>query len=120
MRRFSTYFQQFTHFQRNARLYLLSNALSGMTTGIFLVLYNLYLTSLGYNADFVGATLFAVTIGASVTIFPAGFCVDRWSGKWIGGEAGRTYAALVTLAACGPFWPSVISNSTGSPSCRLL
>src|SRR5581483_9061462 len=30
------------------------------------------------------------------------------------------YAALVTFAACGPFWPSVISNSTWSPSCRLL
>jgi hypothetical protein len=26
--------------------------------------------------------------------------------------AGQRYAALVTFAACGPFWPSVISNST--------
>lgn len=75
--------RQFGRFQRNARLYLLSNALSGMTTGIFLVLYNLYLTSLGYQADFVGATLFVGTIGAGLAIFPAGLCVDRWSGKWI-------------------------------------
>jgi hypothetical protein len=29
-------------------------------------------------------------------------------------------ALFVTFAACGPFWPSVISNSTVSPSCRLL
>lgn len=77
------YLRQFGQFQRNARLYLLSNALSGMTTGIFLVLYNLYLTSLGYKADFVGATLFVGTIGAGVAIFPAGICVDRWSGKWL-------------------------------------
>jgi predicted MFS family arabinose efflux permease len=77
------YFRQFARFQRNARLYLLSNALSGMTTGIFLVLYTLYLTSLGYKADFVGATLFVGTIGAGAAIFPAGLCVDRWSGKWI-------------------------------------
>lgn len=73
--------QRYTRFQRNARLYLLSNALSGMTTGIFLVLYNLYLTSLGYHADFVGAVLFVGTIGAALAIFPAGVCIDRWSGK---------------------------------------
>jgi len=29
-------------------------------------------------------------------------------------------ALLLTLAACGPFWPSLISNSTVSPSWRLL
>lgn len=83
MQRVLEYFRQFGRFQRNARLYLLSNALSGMTTGIFLVLYTLYLTSLGYKADFVGATLFVGTLGAGAAIFPAGLCVDRWSGKWI-------------------------------------
>jgi MFS family permease len=83
MRRILNYFRQFARFRRNARLYLLSNALSGMTLGIFLVLYNLYLTSLGYRADFVGAVLFSGTIGAGLAIFPAGLCVDRWSGKWI-------------------------------------
>ncbi len=83
MQRLFAYFRQFGHFQRNARLYLWSNALSGVTLGIFLVLYNLYLTALGFNADFVGATLFAGTLGAALAIFPAGFCIDRWSGKWI-------------------------------------
>ncbi len=39
-----------------------------------------------------------------------------------GGESSwaASQALLVTLAACGPFWPSLISNSTVSPSCRLL
>jgi predicted MFS family arabinose efflux permease len=74
-------FRQSGRFQRNARLYLLSNALGGVTTGIFLVLYTLYLTALGYDANLVGATLFVGTIGAGVTIFPAGLCVDRWSSK---------------------------------------
>jgi len=83
MQRGIEYLRQFGRFQRNARLYLLSNALSGMTTGIFLVLYNLYLTSLGYKADFVGAILFVGTIGAGLAIFPAGVCIDRWSGKGI-------------------------------------
>jgi MFS family permease len=77
------YVQQFRRFQRNARLYLINNVLSGVTTGILLVLYNLYLTSLGYHADFIGAVLFAGTIGAGLAIFPAGACVDRFSGKSI-------------------------------------
>src|SRR6266446_8469242 len=77
------YVQQFRRFQRNARLYLINNVLSGVTTGILLVLYNLYLASLGYHADFIGAILFAGTIGAGLAIFPAGACVDRFSGKSI-------------------------------------
>lgn len=81
MRLLTEYAQQFKRFQRNARLYLISNALSGVTTGILLILYNLYLVSLGYHTDFVGAVLFAGTIGAGLAIFPAGVCVDRFSGK---------------------------------------
>ena len=53
MRLLLNYLQQFGHFQRNARLYLLNNALSGVTTGILLVLYNLYLMA-AYIAHFPG------------------------------------------------------------------
>ena len=81
MRQLINYVQQFGYFQRNARLYLISNALSGVTTGILLVLYNLYLLSLGYGADFIGLVLFVGTIGAGIAIFPAGICIDRFGGK---------------------------------------
>ena len=77
------YIRIFGRFQRNARLYLISNALSGVTVGIILVLYNLYLVSLGYGADFIGLVLFAGTIGAGMAIFPAGMCFDRFGGKAI-------------------------------------
>ena len=77
------YARRLGRFQRNARLYLINNALSGVTAGIVLVLYNLYLYSLGYHTDFVGFVLFAVTIGGGIAIFPAGICVDRFSGKAI-------------------------------------
>jgi MFS family permease len=77
------YFREFGRFQRNARLYLISNALSGVTLGIILVLYNLYLTSLGYGPDFVGLLLFILSVGVGIAIFPAGFCVDRFGGKAI-------------------------------------
>src|SRR6266705_6861490 len=81
MHLFVEYARRYAHFQRNARLYLISNALSGVTTGILLVLYNLYLASLGYGTDFICLVLFVGTIGAGVAIFPAGICIDRFGGK---------------------------------------
>lgn len=77
------YIEHFTRFQRNARLFLINNVLTGFTAGILLVLYNLYLVSLGYHADFVGIVLFIGTLGAGLAIFPAGACIDRFSGKII-------------------------------------
>src|SRR5579864_3091238 len=78
---FADFARQFARFQRNARLYLINNVLSGVTTGVVLVLYNLYLVSLGYGTDFVGLVLFAGTIGAGITIFPAGYIIDRIHAK---------------------------------------
>lgn len=80
---FTYYIQQFGRFQRNARLYLISNALSGITFGIIQVLYNLYLVALGYHTDFIGLLLFVGTIGGGLAIFPAGLCIDRVGGKVI-------------------------------------
>ncbi|GCE27149.1 hypothetical protein KDA_26330 [Dictyobacter alpinus] len=64
-------------------MYLISNALSGITIGILQVLYNLYLIALGYRTDFIGLVLFIGTIGGGLAIFPAGLCVDRFGGKAI-------------------------------------
>ena len=75
--------RQFGRFQRNARLYLVSNTLSGVSVGILLVLYNLYLVALGYGTDFIGVLLLVGTLGAGLAIFPAGWCVDRFGGKAI-------------------------------------
>ena len=80
---FFHYVRQFGRFQRNARLYLINTVLSGVTLGIILVLYNLYLISLGYGTDFIGLVFFVTTAGAAIAIFPAGICVDRYSNKAI-------------------------------------
>jgi MFS family permease len=80
---FVEYVRQFARFQRNARLFLICSALSSVTTGIILVLYNLYLGALGYGTDFIGLALFVVALGAGLMIFPAGLCVDRLSGRSI-------------------------------------
>ena len=77
------YVKEFGRFQRNARLYLISIALSYAPVGIIVVLYNLYLSALGYKADFIGLVLFMGAVGVGVAIFPAGICIDRFGGKWI-------------------------------------
>ncbi|MBV8694201.1 MAG: MFS transporter [Ktedonobacteraceae bacterium] len=89
------YIGKFGHFQRNARLYLLSNALSGISAGIVLVLYNLYLSSLGYRADFIGLVLFVGAVGVGIAIFPAGVCVDRFGGKLVLLCSNLAFAAAV-------------------------
>lgn len=75
------YLHAFGRFQRNARLYLLSYALSGATTAIIVVLYNLYLASLGYKTDFIGLVYLVAAVGAGIGILPAGVLVDRFGGK---------------------------------------
>src|SRR6266480_4334527 len=93
------YLRTFGRFQRNARLYLISSALSGVTLGIILVLYNLYLISLGYDTYFIGLIILNGTLGAGLAIFPAGICVDRFGGKSV-----LIWASVaVGLAGAGQF-----------------
>lgn len=100
------YFHEFGRFQRNARLYLISNALSGVSAGIILILYNLYLTSLSYSTDFIGLLLFAVTAGVAIAVFPAGACADRFSSKailiWFSVLIGFAGAGQILLRTPGP------------------
>jgi MFS family permease len=83
MLRIVEYLQQFGRFQHNARLYLLANALTGISSGIILVLYTLYLSALGYDTTLIGLVLFVATLGVGIAIFPAGVCIDHFSGKAI-------------------------------------
>jgi MFS family permease len=81
MQQFTEYIRQFRRFQRNARLFLLIYTLFAMANGIGIVLYPLYLSALGYGTDFIGLQVFAGTLGAGLTLVPAGISVDRFGGK---------------------------------------
>lgn len=63
---------------RNARLYLISNAIQAVSAGALTVLYTLYLATLGYHTDFIGLVLLLGTIGGALGILPAGPLVDRF------------------------------------------
>ncbi|MBA2679710.1 MAG: MFS transporter [Ktedonobacteraceae bacterium] len=117
MFRLVNYIQQFGRFQRNARLYLISNALSGVTLGIILVLYNLYIVSLGYDTAFIGLLLFAGALGAGIAIFPAGLCIDRFGGKailiWASALIGVAGAGQMLFRTSAPLFISTFFVGIG-------
>src|SRR5262249_53097504 len=61
--------------------FLLIYTLFSMASGISIVLYALYLSALGYGTDFIGLQILVGTLGAGLTLVPAGISVDRFGGK---------------------------------------
>ena len=73
----STYLRQARSFSRNARLFLLSQVVAGLGSGIFGVLFNLYLVRLGHHEDFIGQVAGLSTLLTGLVAFPAGLLADR-------------------------------------------
>jgi MFS family permease len=99
----SSVVRYFGQFRRNARLFLLSTLVSGITFSGFQLFFNIYLRSRGFDLDFIGL-LNALPSGAALVVgIPMGILSDR---------IGRRRAMLIgltvaTLAA----WALVTANS---------
>ncbi len=77
--------------KREARLYLIADALSGFTVdgGVYAVLFNLYLLRLGYQSEFIGAVNAAGLLAYGLFSLPAGWLGARWgSRRMIGAGLG--------------------------------
>ncbi len=100
------YMAKIRHFTRNATLVLLYSALSGLTFGIFRLLFNFYVISLGgYDERFLGL-LTSVSSAASIAIaLPAAYIAERYSHKQImvitGIVSTLAYLGLVVLPQRG-------------------
>lgn len=92
--------QQGSQISRNVRLFLWMVFLSNVgVSGVFLLLYNLYLVQLGYHEDFIGL-LALVQMGAvAVGALPAGSIADRF-GSRKAMMAGVVLVGLSTTALC--------------------
>jgi MFS family permease len=62
---------------RDAKLYLLSNLMQAMSVGALAILYTLFLTALGYDAQLIGALAVIGTLGGALGLIPAGALLDR-------------------------------------------
>lgn len=77
MDKLGRYLAAFTHFSRNAKLYLAVQFLSSVTFGINGVLFNLYLLSHGLAETLLGDVIFVASVAGLLTALPAGWASDR-------------------------------------------
>ena len=92
------YFRKIRMFSRNARLFLSATFLNGFATGIWVVLFNLYLLDLGFREDFIGYMLLLGGLAAGLAAFPAGI---------ICGKVGRK-KTLLTGVAVGSIFNAIL------------
>ena len=80
---------------RNAKLYLVSTALNGLSFGVWGVIFNLYLglSEVGFKADFVGTMIMVNTLAVGLVALPAGLFCER-----VGLKKALLISALANVA----------------------
>jgi MFS family permease len=71
------FFSSLRSLSRDAKLYLLSNVMQAMSVGALAILYTLFLTALGYDAQLIGALAVVGTLGGALGLIPSGALLDR-------------------------------------------
>ena len=99
----SDYAARVRAFQPNARLYLLNVVITGAAMGVFRLLFNFYVLSLGYNEALVGNLITASSLTALIAALPMGYLADL---------LGRKNSLILSTALLGAstvgmiLWPS--------------
>jgi MFS family permease len=75
------YIRTVSGFHKNVKLLLLRSFVICLYTGIYGILFNLYVLNLGYGADFLGLVLSAQVLASSAMSIPAGVLCDRFDKK---------------------------------------
>ncbi len=70
------YRQQVAAFQHNARLFLISALISGAAFGVFRLLFNFYVLSLGYDETLLGLLITVGSFTALLVALPMGYLSD--------------------------------------------
>ncbi len=96
---FSDYYQATSEFSRNAKLFLASMALVGMSFSAFGVIFNLYLVEAGFREGFIGNLLSVGALAMSLLALPAGLACDRIGRKKSLLLSGFLVSAFVLIRA---------------------
>jgi MFS family permease len=75
------YIRTISGFHGNVKLLLLRSFVICLYTGIYGILFNLYILNLGYGADFLGLVLATHVLASSAMSIPAGILCDRFDKK---------------------------------------
>jgi MFS family permease len=98
--------RQMRSFSLNARLYLLSTIITGVSFGIYMLIFNLYVVSQGYSRSFLGELQSLPNLIALLSALPAGVLVDYIGRKraLLLANLGQTLAILGIVLAPGAGW----------------
>lgn len=91
-----SYFRRLTRFNRNAKLFLLSTFLNGLGISLLILLYNLYILSLGFHQDMIGL----VTLVASLTAVAASIPVT-WAANRLGYKGAQILGIMGSAISIG-------------------
>jgi MFS family permease len=100
----STYWARISAFHPNARLYLVSAVLTGAAFGVYRLLFNFYVLSMGFDESLLGQLITLTSLAALVTALPMGYLADtlgRKNSLILGGAIVSAAVAAMLL------WPSV-------------
>ncbi|WP_107841497.1 MFS transporter [Metasolibacillus meyeri] len=70
-------------FNRNIRLFILSNVLIQIGMGVFSVMYNLYIRELGLPESVNGSVISMTSLATAIMLIPAGLLSDKIGRKWL-------------------------------------
>lgn len=85
----ATYISRVRSFQPNARLYLINVLITGAAMGIFRLLFNFYVLSLGYDEALLGRLVTVSSLSALIFALPMGYLADI---------LGRKYSLILSVA----------------------
>jgi MFS family permease len=100
------YLRRLQRFSRNARLYLLSEVIVGLSFSIYMLIFNLFVDCQGYPRSFLGELQSLPNLIALFGAVPAGVLVDYTGRKraLFLANVGRTLASLGIILAPDPNW----------------
>jgi len=69
--------EQFRHYNKNIRLFLISSIFVQIGMGIFMIIYNYYIRELGYDDQMNGSIIAMQSAATALLLLPAGILSDR-------------------------------------------
>ena len=108
------YIRTICGFHPNVKLLLLRSFVICLYTGIYGILFNLYILNLGYGADFLGLVLSSHVLASSAMSVPAGILCDRFDKKKLMVLAGLcSTLAAVPLYLIPASWSLLLFSIIG-------
>ncbi len=101
MTKLLNYLRRLYGFNRNAKLFLASTLLNGLGISLLVLLYNLYILSLGFRQDMVGLVTLTACLVAVISSLPMAWVANRLGYKTaqILGVAGSALSIAVPLVS---------------------